>query len=791
MLFAHHHPARADRCSGLNPNSASSYFAPQSENEVAHSMNADECAAISKPHITRRLAFENWDSEQPSHGHGSSNRFDQYIRHSDVSYRMHSKDTEAKAKFREPVIVPPSCPSAVLWDGVATGPSLLLRHGSGCSFTVTPSFLKSLVSASNDRSSSILWGNAVLESPHATQKLPNAYHDSQFVVKESSLTPHNPYHSFCRIIFVRSSSEMHGDVSRLIPQHVYASAIMDLASRMCSANAPLESLSVFIMLAHAPCPSMPLELSMCSISSSFQASLSPIKAMAVLDPGFLLSQATTSQASSPMLGWLTIDRRRRLIPVAAGDPTLDQFAVVGVFVSGVHSLRSPIVSAACTWFNSCCNVNRSLIPSDGSFLLLLSASASHKAPLIHSLYEAHPNFSKQPFSIRCGEFVSCHGSAVTLRPQLVVPESHHPFVLAMDQLGQDLSAVSSEFFSGLHEINSLHLPNITDENQVPDRNLITPFPAPALSPQPSLHPQNQEAATSLDNPSLVFQKRAVAVPSQIADGSTCLASNSLGLVQTIIQQQNTISKLQCEKDQLLVRIMELESFVLERQMPHSPSAVTSASKNAEELCTSALIPDLVTQNIRIEDMHTSESAAATTAVAISGSSNVHCSVPAFDDMHDSFTPHSTVETKRPSSRSTSSSKSCNSSHEFRHRHDSGVPVHAAADSCEIPFTPEFLSSKLSHSHTQNPFSTSSKVNIRNQQSSVSHDASARLCRQEYRNQNPPHYESVSLAPNDSISFTVPMISYTPLSDDDDSALFASCPEFAANYSDDSSGSSHS
>jgi hypothetical protein len=64
-------------------------------------------------------------------------------------------------------------------------------------------------------------------------------------------------------------------------------------------------------------------------------------------------------------------------------------------------------------------------------------------------------------------------------------------------------------------------------------------------------------------PSLKVPAPSFSVPSQNVDVAASLASNSLGHVQTIIEQQNTISKLQFEKDQLLIRIQQLESLVFE------------------------------------------------------------------------------------------------------------------------------------------------------------------------------------------------------------------------------------
>jgi hypothetical protein len=788
MLAVQNHPVEAHRGLASQPNSASSYFAPQLQNEVVCPVDATDFAATSKSHITRRLAFGNRDTEQQSVVQECVVRSEHCIRHSDVSFRMHLSGSEAKAQLREPVIVPPSCPTAVLWDGGATGPSVLLRHGSGCSVTVSPTLMKDLVSISSDHSSSTVWADIVLESYQASQKITIAHHDSQFAVKELSLTPHNPFGSYCRIVFVPSTRDVYQDVSHLIPQHVYTSALMDLASRMCSSNAPLESLSVFIILAHVPCPSMPMELSLCSIFSTFQVQLSPIKAMAVLDSGVLRPKMNVSQAPIPNLGWLTIDRRRRLIPVLAGDPMLEQFAVVGVFISGVQSLQSQIVSAACTWFNSCCNVNRSLIPEDGSFLLLHCASASVQSSLVYSLFEAHPNFSQQPFSLRCSEFISCHGSAVTLRPQLVIPECSHPFVLAMDQFRQNSSAVSSDFFSGLHEINSLQLSRFTDENKNSDRNLVSPFPEPALAPQPSVCPQFQTASSTLDNPSLVFEKRSASVLSAIvSDG---LASNSLDLVQTIIQQQSTISKLQSEKDQLMLRILELEKMAIEQSAPRTGSSINSCSVDASMQCTSPPITNRVTQNSFTEDDHVCEGAsAAKTDVAISGLVSVNSSLPnsvSLSDARESISR--TSLTQRPSFRSSSSSRSCESSHEFRQKFES-VP-RTGPNSRE--FVAESESSVLPKSDAPNPFSVSSKTNIHNQYRSVLPDSSKALRQQYSQPQKSSKCDSTSHVASDSMSFTVPKISYTPLSDDDDSANFVSYPaSHAADFSDDSSGSSNS
>lgn len=788
MLAVQNHPV--ERGLALQPSLTSSYFAPQLQNEVLHPVDATDFAATSKSHITRRLAFGNRDSEQQCAVQECAVRSEHYIRHSDVSYRMHSSGSESKAQFREPVIVPPSCPTAVLWDGGATGPSVLLRHGSGCSVTVSPTLMKELVSISSNHSSPILWGDIVLESHQASQKLPSAHQESQFVVKELSLMPHNPFGSYCRIVFVPSSSDVIQDVSHLIPQHVYASAIMDLASRMCSSNAPLESLSVFIILAHTPCPSMPMELSLCSIFSSFQVHLSPIKAMAVLDSGVLHPKVNLCQAPIPTLGlgWLTIDRRRRLIPVLAGDPMLEQFAVVGVFVSGVQSLHSQIVSAACTWFNSCCNVNRSLIPEDGSFLLLHCASTSIQSPLVYSLFEAHPKFSKQPFSLRCSEFISCHGSAVTLRPQLVIPECSHPFVLAMDQFGQDSSAVSSDFFSGLHEINSLQLSCFTDENKNLDRNLISPFPEPALAPQPSVCPQFQTGSSTLDNPSLVFEKRSVPVPS--ANVSAGLASNSFDLVQTIIRQQTTISKLQCEKDELLSRIMELEKMAIEQKASRKSLSVISCSVDASMQCSSPSIPNPVAQNSFHEDHHVGEGdSAARTDVAISGLVSVNSSLStsvSLRDARESITR--TSASQRSSPRSSSYSISCESSHECLQKSESI----ARTDPNSREFVTKSETSALSISDAPNPFSVSSKTNIHNQHRSAQSESFRALRQQQSEPQKSSKCYPISHVSSDSASFAVPKISYTPLSDDDDSAIFVSYPASRiAGFSDDSSGSSDS
>jgi len=790
MLAFQHHD-ELDRHYGLKPNAASSYFAPPLETEGAPSFDAANLVAASKSHITRRLAFDNRDSEQRNLGQPGV-RSEQCIRHSDVSYRMHTSGNDAKAQFREPVIVPPSCPSAVLWDGGATGPSVLLRHGSGCSFTVVPSVMKSLVSTSNEPLSQTTWGNSVLESAPATQKRSSAHDDSQFLVKELSSTPHNPYPSYCRVFFAQSSGHMRGDASRLIPQHVYASAMMELASRMCSADAPLGSLSVSIVLVHSPGHSVPMEISLCSISSSFQVSLSPIKAMAVLDSGVLLSQVSVSQTLTPTLGWLTIDRRRRLIPVLAGDPMLDQFAVVGVFVYGACSLQSPIVSAACTWFNSCCNVNRSLIPSDGSFLLLHCTSTSNQSQLVHSLYEAHPNFSKQPFSMRCSEFISFHGSAVTLRPQLVVPEFPHPFLLAMDQFGQDSSAASSDFFSGLNEINTLLLPSFADENKVSDRNLVSPLPEPAFPPQPSVYPQFQSGSSSLDNPSVVFQKRSFAMSSQHADVSATLGSNSLGLVQTIIQQQNTISKLQSEKDQLLMRIKELESSVFEHKVPLAGSP--TFHRGAEAQCTAPPIPILLAQDgshvATVSNVHGCEAvSAATTAFAVSGLSQLPFSTAAGDLNGERKSLSDTCMMNMSSSQS-SSSASCDSSNQFHDNLEAGV--HSASKSRITALTQDFSSSTVLETDTHTSSSASSNSSVHNQHSSGQTGSPLTLRRHDSIVQMPPHSGNTSDIASDSVSFMIPRISYVPLSDDDDSAVFSALPaSHVADCSEDSSLSSNS
>jgi hypothetical protein len=357
----------------------------------------------------------------------------------------------------------------------------------------------------------------------------------------------------------------------------------------------------------------------------------------------------------------------------------------------------------------------------------------------------------------------------------------------MEQLSQDLSAVSSDFFSGFHEVNSLHLSSFTDHNKDPDRNLISPFPEPALLPQPSVNSQFQAVTSSLDNPSLVFQKRLVPLPSQSGEAPTCLASNSHSLVQTIILQQNTISKLQFEKDQLLMRIMELESIVTERCLPHTPSGDTSGSKDEIVRSPTAVIVKRVTRQGHKEDARSDEANAEATVVTVSGLSNVNCNMPSFGDSHGSFNTHSKKsEIDRPSPRSSASSTSCGLSLEYQKTHDSGVHT---TNSRATTFTPEFDSSNFSQSRAQSPYSSSSKTRARDQQSSALNDSSADRCLQDSHVQTPAYLDLVSHVPHDSISFTVPKISYTPLSDDDDSAFFTSCPVSAANFSDDSSESS--
>jgi hypothetical protein len=629
-----------------------------------------------------------------------------------------------------------------------------------------------------------MWGNVVLESQQANLILPSSHSDSKYVINEVCSAPQNPFPSYCRIVVVQSPRSIQGDVSRLIPQDVFASAIMDLASRMCSANAPIGSLTAFIVVVHSPCPSIPLELSLCSIASSFQASLSPIKAMTILDSGVLHQQVTGSR--TPTLGWLSIDRRRRLIPVLAGDPMLDQFAVVGVFVSGVQSLHSPIISAACTWFNSCCNVNRSLIPSDGSFLFLHCASASNSSQLVNSLYEAHPNFAKQPFSMRCSEFISCHGSAVTLRPQLVLPECTHPFALAVNQFSQDSSAVSSEFFSGFHEINQLHGISVTDESTHPDRNIVSPFPEPALSLQPSGYPQYQSGSNALDDPSQVFQKQAVPVTSKNVDVTPCAGSNSLGLVQTIIQQQNTISKLQSEKDQLLVRIMELESLLSENQIFQSRSVAIPHSKDATADCSVTPIPHLTCASM-CNDSHRICDAVSTAAPDFVASVNVD--VPTSRVLNHACSPlPGTSLVKRLTPLSSSTSGSCDSSVEFQRKSDSNL--HSTSNSRVIPCPSDcdFSKSSDAPSHCLPP-SERTETDYRDEQSFVFTDSSTVPCHQESQIMKTSHLDQVSRNENDSISFTVPKISYTPLSDDDDSEVVTSFPSHVVHCSDESSGSS--
>jgi hypothetical protein len=293
------------------------------------------------------------------------------------------------------------------------------------------------------------------------------------------------------------------------------------------------------------------------------------------------------------------------------------------------------------------------------------------------LFEAHPNFSKDPFSIRCSEFVSFHGSAVTLRPQLVLPQSPHPFVLAMNQFGQDSSAVSSDFFSGFHELASMHLPSSSHENVDVDRNIVSPFPEPAFPPQPSVYPQIQAISSSLDNPSVVFQKHPVTMVTVDNRSATSLGSNALGLVQTIIQQQNTISKLQCEKDQLLKRIMELESQFSKQEKFCCHSSGMPGSKDTVLGDTSSAIVNIAfpksQQQPPVSDVFSSE-AVSSTAIA-SGSpgmsdSNCAVSTAVFLNSCSSIENSNVLQVPLFCSSLSSSSLSCHALHEFRQTSDS-------------------------------------------------------------------------------------------------------------------------
>jgi hypothetical protein len=58
-------------------------------------------------------------------------------------------------------------------------------------------------------------------------------------------------------------------------------------------------------------------------------------------------------------------------------------------------------------------------------------------------------------------------------------------------------------------------------------------------------------------------------------------------------------------------------------------------------------------------------------------------------------------------------------------------------------------------------------------------------------QQSPQIDTTSQIANHSVSFTVPKISYVPLSDDDDSAVFTTSAMLPRDFSDDSSGSSNS
>jgi len=156
------------------------------------------------------------------------------------------------------------------------------------------------------------------------------------------------------------------------------------------------------------------------------------------------------------------------------------------------------------------------------------------------------------------------------------------------------------------------------------------------------------------------------------------------------------------------------------------------------------------------------------------------------DARESITRTSTSQ--RPSSRSSSHSISCESSHECLQKSESI----ARTDPNSREFVTKSETSALSISDAPNPFSVSSKTNIHNQHRSAQSESSRALRQQQSEPQKSSKCYSISQVSSDSVSFAVPKISYTPLSDDDDSAIFVSYPASRiAGFSDDSSGSSDS
>ena len=300
----------------------------------------------------------------------------------------------------------------------------------------------------------------------------------------------------------------------------------------------------------------------------------------------------------------------------------------------------------------------------------------------------------------------------------------------------------------------------------------------------------------------MFQKRSFSVPSQNVDVTASLASNSLGLVQTIIQQQNTISKLQFEKDQLLIRIQQLESLVSEHKVTHAHSPTFRSPQKGAVQCTSPPIPIHLSQDTRneaiVSNVHSREAVSAgTTAFAVSGLSNLPFAASA-DTLNGACNPISeTRMTSMSSSRSSSSSTSRNSSSEivqhvqtseFHENFESGVL--SASKSRALAFAQEFNSSKVLASDRNAPPSSSLNSRVRDPQFSGQPGSPLTPHRLDSNFQMLPHSGNTSDIKNDSVSFTIPKISYVPLSDDDDSAVFTTLTASHA-CSDDSSISSNS
>ncbi|KAL4427991.1 hypothetical protein ABPG75_002080 [Micractinium tetrahymenae] len=125
-------------------------------------------------------------------------------------------------------------------------------------------------------------------------------------------------------------------------------------------------------------------------------------------------------------GFLTMDRGRSLVPLAASDPTAHSMPLVGCWVAGSADMRHPLVAAACLRFLCSKALCDKATAVDASFLLLLYSHNSATVPLCFEVHvrleggllplQAH-RFStawhpEQPAQAAACKAVACPGLAL-------------------------------------------------------------------------------------------------------------------------------------------------------------------------------------------------------------------------------------------------------------------------------------------------------------------------------------------------------------------------------------------